>query len=123
HLRQRPERDALAVRRRPALVPPHLLGDAVAVLVELPGEPALADAGVAGDRDETRPAVARDRVVRVAQDPELRVPTDERRLERIGPPGSTDPADHPNRPERRHRTGLALERGLACRLEGDRLLG
>ena len=44
HLAERPERDALAVRGRAALVPPDVLDDAVDVLQELPGEAALADA-------------------------------------------------------------------------------
>ena len=45
HLAQRPERDAVAVGGRAALVPEHRLDHAVQVLLELPREPALADAG------------------------------------------------------------------------------
>ena len=44
HLAERPERDPLAVRRAPAAVPVDRLADPVDVLLELPGEPALADA-------------------------------------------------------------------------------
>ena len=44
HLAERPERDALAVGRRAAAVPVDVLDDAVDVLLELPGEAALADA-------------------------------------------------------------------------------
>ena len=35
----------------------HLAGDAVEVLLELPGQPRLADAGDADDRDEVRLAL------------------------------------------------------------------
>ncbi len=50
HLGQRPERDALAVGEAAAAVPQHLVGEAVGVLLELPGQPRLADAGDPGDR-------------------------------------------------------------------------
>ena len=44
HLGERPEGEALAVRGRSSVVPGDLLDDAVDVLLELPGDPALADA-------------------------------------------------------------------------------
>ena len=43
HLAERPERHALAVRRRASAMPPDRFDDAIEVLLELPGEPALAD--------------------------------------------------------------------------------
>ena len=49
---KRPVADAVAVRGRPALVPEDRLEDAVEVLLELPGEPALADARLSDDRDQ-----------------------------------------------------------------------
>ena len=58
HLAEGPERDALAVRGRAAPVPPDRLADAVDVLLELPGQAALADAARPGDRDEAGPPVA-----------------------------------------------------------------
>ena len=59
HLRQRPERDALAVGEAAAAVPPDVFGETVDVLVELPAEPRLADAGDAHDGDEMRAAARR----------------------------------------------------------------
>src|SRR5438034_494288 len=47
HLDQRPVADPLAVGRGAALVPPDGFHDAVEVLLELPREPRLADAGLA----------------------------------------------------------------------------
>ncbi len=58
HLAKRPERHTLAERGRAALVPVDGLGHAVDVLEELPGEPALADAGLARDRQQPHPALA-----------------------------------------------------------------
>ena len=52
HLAERPVGDPLAVRRRSAAVPVDRLDQAVEILLELPGEPALADARLAGDGDE-----------------------------------------------------------------------
>ena len=83
HLAERPERDALAVGRRAALVPVDGLDDAVDVLQELPGEAALADAGRPGDRHEPRAALAGGRVEQVLEQPQLVVAADERRLEAV----------------------------------------
>ncbi len=55
HLGERPVGDTLAVGEAPAAVPPDLLGQAVDVLEELPGQPRLADAGEADDREQPRP--------------------------------------------------------------------
>ena len=54
HLGERPVGDALAVGEAAAAVPPEVVGEPVDVLLELPGEPRLADAGDADDRDEVR---------------------------------------------------------------------
>ena len=64
HLAERPERDPLAVRRRAAAMPVDVLRDAVDVLLQLPDQPALADAARSGDRDQAHPPVAADRVER-----------------------------------------------------------
>ena len=52
HVGERPVRDPFAVGEAAAAVPPDLLDDAVEVLVELPSEPRLADAGDPGHRHE-----------------------------------------------------------------------
>ena len=52
HVRERPVGHALAVGEAAPAVPVDGLGDAVEVLVELPRQPRLADAGDAGHGDE-----------------------------------------------------------------------
>ena len=101
-------------------MPVDVLEQAVDVLEELPGEPALADAGLAGDRHEPGASLAGGRVEEVLEQAELVVATDERRLEalRAGPRRRA----WPRRASARHagdRGGLALEQLLAGRLEGD----
>ena len=83
HLAERPERDALAVGRAAAVVPPDGLDQPVDVLEELPGEARLADAGRPDDADEPRPALAAGRVEQVLELAQLLVAADERRLERL----------------------------------------
>src|SRR5438552_738243 len=50
HLRQSPVRDALSIGQAPAAVPPDRAGEPVGVLLELPGQPGLSDAGGPDDR-------------------------------------------------------------------------
>ena len=56
HLAQRPVGDALAVRRRAALMPviDAVRGETVEILLELPNKPALAQTGLAGHRDDAQ---------------------------------------------------------------------
>ena len=107
HLGQGPEGDALAVGRRPALVPVDVAGQPVDVLEQLPGQPGLADPGNAGDRYESRASLVVGRVEEVLEQAQLAVPTHERRLEPIAP---SPTADHPVRPER----PPGRDRGLAA---------
>ena len=72
HLGECPEADPLAVRRGAALVPVHDLGHAVDVLLELPDEPALADAALADDRDQPRAPLGTGGEVEVLEHPQLR---------------------------------------------------
>ena len=106
HLAEGPEGHALAVRGRAALVPVDALDDAVDVLQELPGEAALADAALAGDRDEPDASLPRGRVEEVLEEPELRSrPTNgaSRRSPRPRPPRSAT-----TRRARHAGTGAAL---------------
>ena len=84
HLAERPERDPVTVGRRSAAVPVDGLGDAVDVLLELPDQPALADAPRPGDRHEPHAPLPAGGVELFLQQAELVVAADERRLERIG---------------------------------------
>ncbi len=78
HLGERPEGDALSVRQ--AAPDQHLRAD-VQLGDELAHEPALADSGVADERDELGAALPADAVERRSQEDELVVATDERRCE------------------------------------------
>src|SRR5207247_1242382 len=120
HFAERPERDPLAVSRGPPVVPPHEFDEAVDVLEELPGETALADACRADDRHQPGTLLTAGRVEQILQEPQLRVPAHERRLERLASVAATDLRHHPERPPGRDGACLSLEDLLACFLEGDR---
>ena len=104
-------------------MPPDLLDDAVEVLLELPGEPALADARLADERDEARASLAPDRVELLLEEAQLVGPADERRLERVRAARAAALADDTDRQPGGDRRGLALEFLVAGRLELDRGLG
>src|SRR6185437_6835723 len=120
---ERPVGHALAVREAPPPVPVGRLCDAVEVLVELPRESRLADAGDAGHGDEVHLAALGAFVEEILGPPQVAVATDERRLE----PGRLELAprtgDDPERAPEGDRLVLALERVLARGLVDDRLLG
>ncbi len=127
HLAERPERDALAVRRRATGVPVDRVDQAVDVLGQLPRHPALADAGHAGDRHEARALVAGRGQDDLAEEAELVVAADERRLDLVGPAAAATLGHDPDGAKCGHRRDLALEDLVAGGLEGDgrirRLLG
>ncbi len=83
HVGQRPVGDALAVREAAAAVPVDRRRDAVEVLVELPAEARLADAGDAGDRDEMRLSLVGAEVKQVLDLAQLAIASDEGRLEAL----------------------------------------
>src|SRR5439155_10530898 len=120
---ERPERDAVAIRRRSAVVPEDLLDQPVDVLQELPGEPRLADPGRPDDRDKACAVLAARRVEQILEEPEIVIPADERGLERIGAVPTTDFGNDSQRAPSRDRARLALEHLLARFLERDRLRG
>src|SRR5687768_2155405 len=91
--------------------------DAVDVLLELPDQPALADATRPCDRDEARPPVAANRVELLLQLPQLLVATDERCLKGVGASVAASLRHDAERLPRRDGAGLALERMVADRLE------
>ena len=120
HLAERPERDSVAVGGRPAAMPVDVVDEAVDVLLELPGEPALADPARPRHRDEARPPVASGRTEHVLEQAELLVPSDERRLGQVRPTLATALGDDPQRAPGGDGGALALERLVADRLERDR---
>ena len=118
HLGERPEGAPAAVGGGAAGVPVDGLDDAVEVLLQLPGEPRLADPGLADDRDEPRPPVAAGGVEAVLEEAELVVAADERRLDDAsGPPAAL--AHDAHGAEGGHRRRLALQDVVAGRLEDD----
>jgi hypothetical protein len=119
HLAERPEGDPAAVGGRSAVVPIDDVDEAVDVLEELPREPALADAALPGDRHQPDPAIPGGGVEEVLDQPELVVPPDKRRLERLGTVAPPHLGDDPQRSPGRHGGRLPLERLLAGLLEGD----
>ena len=96
-----------------------MLDQAVDVLRQLPRHPALADAGHAGDRHQPRALVAGRGQDDVAEEAELVVATDERRLDLVGPAAAATLGHDPDGAERGHRRDLALEDLVAGGLEGD----
>ena len=82
HLAQGAEGDAVGVGGRAALVPVDALHDAVDVLLELPGESRLADAGVADDRHQPGPLLFAGHGS--LQQTKLVLASDERRLYAVG---------------------------------------
>ena len=73
HLRQRPERHAVAVGEAAAAMPPDVRGQAVDVLLELPRQARLPDPADADHRHEVWPALVRRGVVELLRQPQLRL--------------------------------------------------
>jgi hypothetical protein len=119
HLCERPVGDAVAVREAAAAMPVHVVREPVDVLLELPREPRLADAGDAEDRDEPRAALFRGGVEEILDELELALAADERRLEPGRAALAAPRRDHAQRPEDVRRLGLALELPEAAVLVAD----
>ena len=120
HLAEGPERDPVAVGGRAPLVPPDVLGQAVEVLRELPGEAGLADPGLADHRHEAGPALPPGGREQVLEQAELLVAADERRLEGLAPVAPAAPGDDADGAPGGDRGRLARQRLVARGLEGDR---
>ena len=124
HLRQGPVGDALAVGKATSPVPEEEVGEPVHVLVELPRQAALADAGYAGHRHEVSPLLLSRAVKQVLHEAKLPATPDERRLETFGLERAADAGDHAQRLVELRSRRLALElvgagvgvrdRGIGC---------
>ncbi len=125
HLVEGPVRNALAVSKTAASVPPDRLGDAVEVLEEFPGQTRLPDAGNTDDRHQTRGALFARAVQQLLEEAELAITPDKRRLETRRPQRTSGGRHHPLGAPQTQRLGLAFELMLArvriddCRLAGD----
>ncbi len=120
HVGQRPEGETLAVGGRPGPVPEDLLDHPVDVLLELPDEPALADAGLPEDRDEPDRALLADGMKELLDDAERAVPADQRSLGQLAPSEPAAEGHDLARLPGLDRLALAPQRPVAGRLEGDR---
>ena len=122
HLRERPESDAFPVCETATRVPPDPSGEAVDVLLELPGEARLSDPADADDGDEMRPPILRRSVEELLDEAKLAVTPDERRLQPGELHRSSAQSDNAGRVPELERLGLALQSVRACVLEDDRSL-
>ena len=109
HVCQRPVGHALPVGEAAAAVPVHDLAQPVEVLVELPGQPRLADPRDPRHRDQLRPTLVGTDVEQVLDLPQLAVTADKRRLQPLRAQLTTHPGDHPQRPPQRRLSFLALQ--------------
>ena len=117
HLGQRPERDAVAVGEASASMPPDVGGQAVDVLLELPGQPRLADASDADHGHQVRSTLIGRGVIELLRQPKLGITAGEWRLDLARP---HRPADEPNDA---HGSPQVDRQGLALHLLGpDRLV-
>ncbi len=120
HLAERPEADPVPVGGAAPVVPPDGLHEPIDVLEELPGEPALADAGRPDHRNESRPLFPAGHVEQVLEQAQLIVATDERSLQGLSSTTTPTLREDPERSPRWHGTGLALESLVPDLLERDR---
>ncbi len=123
HVRERPIGDTLAVGEATAAVPVRELGDTVEVLVELPGQARLADAGDARDRDQMGVALALAVVEQVLDQTQLTIAADERRLEALRFQGTAGAGDDAQGSPDRDEPDLALQLVHADVLVDDSRLG
>ena len=123
HVGQRPVGHALAVGEAAAAVPVDDLGQAVEVLVELPGQPRLADPRDPGHRDQVGPPLLGAGMEQVLDLAQLAVAADERRLEPLGLECAAGARDNPHGPPEGVQSRLALELVGAGALVDDRRLG
>ena len=123
HLRQRPERDPVAVCHTSAPMPPRVGSQAVDVLLEFPRQPRLPDAANARHGHEMGSPFGRRRMEQVLDQARLRVATGERRLDLVGPHAASDQADDASGSPQLDRLGLSLELVDTGILVDDRGLG
>ncbi len=109
HLGERPVRDAFPVRQAAAAVPVHVLGQAVDVFLELPGEPRLADPGDPRNRDKLRTPILGGGMEELLDETKLSLATHERRLEARRALRPASAGDDSERTPEKDRLGLPLQ--------------
>ena len=100
-----------------------VLRQAVEVFLQLPSQSALADARDAHQRDQPRSSLPRRGVIEILEELQLVVATDEGRLDAGRATHALASGHDAHRPPGRHGQGLALDRLIAGRLEGDGVTG
>ena len=103
-------------------MPTNASSNGVEVFLELPRQPALADAGNAGNRHEPHAPFASRGVEHVLQQPELPVSADERRLQSLRPVATAELGHDAQRAPCGDGCRFALQQVFARRLEHDALL-
>ena len=104
-------------------MPPHIGGQAVGVLLELPAQPGLAHPGGARYQDQPRDVTVGGRVEQVLDRAQLGVPAGQRRLQAVDPLAPAHRGQDPERPPQPLRLRLALQRVLTGIGKGDRAAG
>ena len=104
-------------------MPEDRLHDAVEVLLQLPGEPTLADPRLTDERDQAGPLLATRGMELLLEEAELICPTDERWLQGLRPPCAAALREDSDGTPCRDGRLLALEHLVAGGLVGDRGLG
>ena len=112
-LGQRPERHPVPVGQAPAPVPPHLRGQPVGVLLELPAQPGLAHPGRTRDQHQPRHPPVRSGVEQLPDRTQLGIPPGQGGLQPVHPLRAADRGQHPGGPPQPGRLRLALQRMLA----------
>ena len=123
HLGQCPVSNAVTVREAPSPVPVLVVDEPVDVLLELPGQTRLSDAGDSGDGDELCLVLFRSRVEELLDEPKLAVAADERRLEARRAHRAEATRSDAKRTPQLHLLRLALELGRPDLLVGNRGFG
>ena len=122
HLGERPERNALAVREAPSLVPPDVGDQPVDVFLQLPDQPGLPDPGDPLHGDQVDLPVLGGVVEQILDQAELAIAAGEGWLDR-GHPAEPPEADDPVGPPELDRGLLALQLERAGRFVGDHRVG
>ena len=122
HLAERPERDALAVREAPSLVPPDVGDQPVDVFLQLPDQPRLPDPGDPLHGDQVDLPVLGGVVEQILDQAKLAIAAGEGWLDR-GHPAEPPEADDPVGPPQVDRRFLALQLERTGRLVGDHRVG
>src|SRR5437588_11264865 len=104
-------------------MPPKVVEQPVHVLLELPRQPRLADAGDPDDREQMTLALVRARMEELLREAHLPLTPDERRFEAARSHEAFPCRNHPHRPPKWDRFGFSFEDLRVELLVSDRSFG